>query len=164
MWLKLLDNIEYGFLSLCMLATTFLLFTNVILRYFFGSAIFWAEEALRYLIVWITFIGAAICVKTGAHISLDTITSLLPRRSKPYFLLFSSLAGIIFSLILFKLSLNFVLQVKATGQVSSTIGGLPMYIVYSCMPLGLFLIAVRSLQLFIRQLSGSFSSSPDKEV
>ena len=55
-----------------MLATTFLLFINVTLRYLF-QGLFWVEEVLRYLFVWITFIGAATCVRQKAHISLDTL-------------------------------------------------------------------------------------------
>lgn len=161
---KVFDNIEYAFLSFCMIATTLLLFTNVILRYFFQSAIFWAEEALRYLIVWITFIGAATCVKEGAHISLDTILTIMPGKAKYWFGIISNLICLIFSFILFKFSLSFVWQVKTAQQVSSTIGGLPMYIVYSCMPVGLFLIAVRSCQLLLRQYVTKSGNSTGKEV
>lgn len=150
--LKLLERVEFLFLSGCMLMTTLLLFVNVILRYFFHSAIFWVEEILRYLFVWITFIGAATCVKKKAHISLDTVILVLPSKLQTPFLRTGNLIVIALSFYLTMISTNFVLETKATGQVSSTMGTFPMYIIYSCLPIGFFLIGVASCQDFVKGL------------
>jgi C4-dicarboxylate transporter DctQ subunit len=127
-----------------MLACTFLLFANVVLRYFFQSGIFWAEEALRYLMIWIAFIGAATCVRQGTHVSLDIVINLLPSNQRTAFSLFLDLVGTVVSLFLFKYSLDFVIHARETHQVSSTMGGVPMYLIYSCLPVGLLLIGVAS--------------------
>jgi len=147
--LRVFGRVEYVFLSACMLACTFLLFANVVLRYFFQSGIFWAEEALRYLMIWIAFIGAATCVRQGTHVSLDIVINLLPSNQRTAFSLFLDLVGTVVSLFLFKYSLDFVIHARETHQVSSTMGGVPMYLIYSCLPVGLLLIGVASaMKLF----------------
>ena len=159
------SRVEYVFLSACMLACTFLLFANVVLRYFFQSGIFWAEEALRYLMIWIAFIGAATCVRQRTHVSLDIVINLLPASRRPVFSLLLDLVGAVFSLFLFKYSLDFVIHARETHQVSSTMGGTPMYLIYSCLPVGLFLIAASSVtNLFkgIRSLRGAPDSRPGR--
>jgi C4-dicarboxylate transporter, DctQ subunit len=148
--LKLLERVEFVFLSGCMITATLLLFINVVLRYAFHEAIFWVEEVLRYLFVWITFIGAATCVRQKAHISLDTVILILPVRFQAPFLRFGNLVVIALSFNLTVYSTNFVLETEAGGQVSSTMGTFPMYIIYSCLPIGFFLIGVASCQDFVK--------------
>ena len=137
------SKIEYLFLALAMLSTTLLLFVNVILRYVFSSAIFWTEETLRYLIVWITFIGAATCIIKGSHISLDILIIFLPKKYHKIIHSAVNAICLIFSILFFWYSLKLTLTAREFGQISATIGNFPMYIVYSCMPLGSFLMICR---------------------
>ena len=110
---RVLERVEFVFLGGCMMTTTLLLFTNVVLRYAFHEAIFWVEEALRYLFVWMTFIGAATCVRQKAHISLDTVVLILPARLQKPFLLFGQLVVIALSFYMTIYSAKFVLETKA---------------------------------------------------
>ena len=50
-------------------------FANVIGRYVFGAAVFWAEEVLIILIVWSVFIGAVAITYDNAHIRMDLVSS-----------------------------------------------------------------------------------------
>jgi len=138
---KVLRKVEYLLLACCMLFATGLLFANVTLRYFFQSGIFWAEEVLRYLIVWISFLGSAACVREKSHISIDLLASVLPARLLKLSSLSTALIQALASIGLCVLSFDFVLKMRATGQVSSTMGNFPMFAVYLCMPIGLFLSA-----------------------
>ena len=133
-----------------MLFTTVLLFVNVVLRYFFSSAIFWAEEVLRYCIVWISFIGTAVCVQDDSHISIDILSASLKPKGKRILKMFLQVAGIAFSVFFFIVSIKFVGQIKATNQVSATIGNMPMYVIYLCMPISFALYFVRSVQMLIK--------------
>lgn len=149
MLLKILNRIDFYVLAILMLVTTCLLFTNVMLRYFFHSALFWAEETLRYCIVWITFIGTATCVKENSHISLDVLYSILPDAKKKYLILFVQFFVFISTVVLGVVSVRFVISIKTSGQVSSTIGGFPMYIIYSAIPIGFFLTFIRTIERII---------------
>ncbi len=144
--MKYLDAVERWFLASCMLLATLLLFTNVTLRYFFQSSIFWAEEMLRYLIVWITFIGAATCVKEDSHIGIDVLANFLSAKKQVVLKIFLNIIGLIFSSFFLYVSINLITRIKGSGQVSATIGNVPMYIVYSCFPIGFFLYVIRSVE------------------
>lgn len=54
-------------------------FSQVILRYFLGLPMIWAEEIGRYLFVWITLLGAAVAVARDSHIRLGAIVPLLAK-------------------------------------------------------------------------------------
>jgi C4-dicarboxylate transporter DctQ subunit len=46
-------------------------FANVIARYVFGYALFWAEETLVFLAIWGVFIGVAAAAYERAHLNMD---------------------------------------------------------------------------------------------
>ena len=49
-----------------------LVFGNVVLRYGFNSGITVSEELSRWLLVWLTFLGAIVAVREHAHLGVDT--------------------------------------------------------------------------------------------
>lgn len=44
---------------------------TVISRYGFNFVLSWSEEVPRYLLIWISFLGAALCVDLKDHIAFD---------------------------------------------------------------------------------------------
>ena len=142
--MKYIDAAVRGFLGACLLFATALLFTNVALRYFWKSSIFWAEEMLRYLIVWITFIGASTCVREESHISIDVLSNMLNDKGKRILKLTLNVAGLLFGAWFLTVSFSCLRQVKSSGQVSATIGNVPMYVIYLCFPIGFLLYVLQS--------------------
>ena len=59
-----------------------LVFGNVVLRYGFNSGLTTSEELSRWLFVWLTFLGAIVAMKDGAHLGTDALVSRLPRRGQ----------------------------------------------------------------------------------
>lgn len=59
-----------------------LVFGNVVLRYGFNSGITISEEVSRYLFIWLTFIGAVVALHEHAHLGVDSLLNVLPRRGK----------------------------------------------------------------------------------
>jgi gluconokinase len=55
-------------------------FTNVVLRYGFGSGIAASEELSRLLFVWMVFIGAATAYPTGEHMAFTSLVAVLRHR------------------------------------------------------------------------------------
>ena len=53
---------------------------TVFTRYMLNLVPSWSEEIPRYMLVWITYLGAALCVRLQEHISLDVFFALLPVR------------------------------------------------------------------------------------
>jgi C4-dicarboxylate transporter, DctQ subunit len=147
--MKYVNAVEKAFLSFCMIFATILLFCNVGLRYFFHTSIIWAEETLRYVICWITFIGISMCVKDDAHISIDVLSNLIPKAAEKYLKLGVHVIGLVFYVLFSVLAFHFISQIKATGQVSATIGNIPMYLIYLCFPIGFVLSVIQSLSKIV---------------
>ena len=42
----------------------------------------WSEELSKYLLIWSTFMGAALCVRKGSLVGLEFLQSALPERGQ----------------------------------------------------------------------------------
>jgi TRAP-type transport system small permease protein len=68
--------------ALCLAAMVVLVFGNVVLRYGFNSGITVSEELSRWLLVWLTFLGAIVALRRHAHLGVDSFVNLLPAAGK----------------------------------------------------------------------------------
>jgi len=59
-WIDLYCRVLKVVVALCLAAMVVLVFTNVVLRYAFNSGIATSEELSRWLLVWLTFLGAIV--------------------------------------------------------------------------------------------------------
>jgi TRAP-type C4-dicarboxylate transport system permease small subunit len=107
-------------------------FYQVISRYVLGVAPAWAEEAARYLAIWVVLLTSALAIEVRAHISVDVIPNALPRRIRLVMLSLGWL-GILGFLMVF-LWESFDLLAIAKGQVTPGLG-IPMVYVYWILPL-----------------------------
>eukprot|EP01034_Spumella_vulgaris_P003437 gene3437-biopygen3030 len=62
-------------------------FSNVVLRYGFGSGVPASEELSRLLFVWMVFIGAAAAYPAGEHMAFTSLAGLLARKPLAFGLL-----------------------------------------------------------------------------
>jgi TRAP-type C4-dicarboxylate transport system permease small subunit len=69
-------------IALCLAVMVVLVFGNVVLRYVFNSGIATSEELSRWLLVWLTFLGAIVALRQHAHLGVDTLVRALPPRGK----------------------------------------------------------------------------------
>ena len=51
-----------------------IIFANVVLRYSTNQSIEWAEEVARYMMVWLTFLGAGPVLRYGGHIAVENLS------------------------------------------------------------------------------------------
>jgi TRAP-type C4-dicarboxylate transport system permease small subunit len=82
---RLLDlycRVLKGAIALCLAVMVVLVFTNVVLRYIFNSGIATSEELSRWLLVWLTFLGAIVALREHAHLGVDTLIRALPPRGR----------------------------------------------------------------------------------
>jgi TRAP-type C4-dicarboxylate transport system permease small subunit len=66
-----LRQIPLGIAATLMIAGVALNFANVIARYFFRAPIFWAEEAMIYMIIWSIFLAAIAVTYDRADLTMD---------------------------------------------------------------------------------------------
>ena len=54
-------------------AMSIIVFTNVCSRYITGDSIPWAEEVARHMMIWLTFLGCGLVLRSGGHIAIDNL-------------------------------------------------------------------------------------------
>ena len=60
-------------------------------RYVLNDSLAWTEEAARYSLIILTFLGSAICVRQGTHLMIGVIYRHLPRAAVKPLAMFSEL-------------------------------------------------------------------------
>jgi TRAP-type C4-dicarboxylate transport system permease small subunit len=133
-----------------------IIFANVVLRYSTSQSIEWAEEVARYMMVWMTFLGAGPVLRYGGHIAVDNLQDALPPAiAKALRLLIALMLSGFFIFIIYA-GWTYVgraqYQMTPTTQVS-------MAWVYGAMPVGGLLLLAHWL-LVVRDyvLTRSFAS------
>ena len=104
-----------------------LVFGNVVLRYGFNSGITISEEVSRYLFIWLTFIGAIIAVHERAHLGVDTLPRLLPRKGRLACVIASELLMLFATALLFYGSWK---QTVVNLSTKSPVSGTPLSLIY----------------------------------
>ena len=94
------------------------------------------EELARHLLVWIGFLAAPIALRRGAHVGMQFIKLMLPRRLQYWTSLMSSIMVLVFLGFVFIQGLNLLAGVS--GQLSPAMS-LPMAWAHAAIPIGVFL-------------------------
>lgn len=79
---KGINSLLHGMIAVCLSCMTIFVFMNVILRYFFNSGLTWAEEASRYLFIWLIFLGSIVAYQQNAHLGVDTLVQKLSMKGR----------------------------------------------------------------------------------
>ncbi len=111
-----------------------IIFYGVVMRYVFNDARSWVDEVSQYMIIWGTLIGTSVALRNDHHIKVDMLFNVLPKRVQHYVTLFAHTVGITFSVFLGYYGYKLVSFTHNTGQVSTDVG-IPLYMVYSILPL-----------------------------
>ena len=118
----------------------------VVFRYGFGQAVSWTEEVPRYLLIWISFLGAASCVLRREHVGFDVLFYALPKRPRKVLGIFLSLLVFGFGWVVFRYGIVFVQDFGS--DLMETIP-YTNYWYYPAMPISGFLIMLFSLKVLI---------------
>ncbi len=74
-----LDRIVAFIVVALLVVMTIITSAGVFWRYVMNDALSWAEELGCYMLVWVSFLGAALATYRGAHIGIDVVYDRLPR-------------------------------------------------------------------------------------
>jgi TRAP-type C4-dicarboxylate transport system permease small subunit len=79
---KQINRLLHGAIAVCLTCMATFVFANVILRYFFNQGLTWAEEASRYLFIWLIFLGAIVAYQENVHLGVDSLIKKLSAKTK----------------------------------------------------------------------------------
>jgi len=75
-----------GFLSIFLIGViVFLISAEVFFRYIVRNALSWPEELAGFCFVWVTMLGAALCLYKKSHIGVSILTDKFPDKLKGFF-------------------------------------------------------------------------------
>ncbi len=112
---------------------------QIFFRFVLNSPLVWSEELVRLLVVWMTFIGAAVICWDGRHLSVDVLFVRLPKKLRRALRLFNCAVALGFlsflvwySIPIVELSMYVSLGAmdlpEAIYRVPATIGGILMIV------------------------------------
>ena len=120
--------------------------TNVLLRYGFSTGSVWAQEFEWHLMVPICLFGMSYALRHGKHVRVDVLYAGFSDRTKHLIGIVTAVIAVVFSLIVIKLSLNYVDQSWSIGEGSANPGGIPArYVIKAMIPVGFALFALQSV-------------------
>ena len=149
----LVSRSEEVLIGTLILTASFILFANVVARYVFNLGIPWAEELVRYQIVWMVFLGASVAARQGVHIGVDILVKFAPAAVSKGVTLLVNAIGIAFCAALVFFGAELIIQTRAFGQVSPAMQ-IPMWLVQLAIPVGSALMGIRFAQRFFQALLG----------
>lgn len=117
-------------------------FANVCMRYLLGTSVIWSEEVARHLMIWLTFVGSGLALRTGAQIGIDTLQDALPPRAARALRWVLAIAMLVLFVALAWYGVDYAIRTRF--QTSAALGISMMY-VYLGMPVGCALLAVHLL-------------------
>jgi len=118
-----------------------MVFANVALRIASDRSILWVEEASRYAMIWLTFLGLGLVLRYGGHIGIDTLQERWPRHA-------ALLRAAIFALLLAFFAFMVWIGTRyalLTWQQTTPVMEVPIGAVYSAIPIGFALSTVHLL-------------------
>lgn len=127
-----------------MLAGVAICFSNVVARYLFGHALFWAEEVMVFLMIWGVFLGAAAAAYERAHLNMDLFSNTF--RGRMLYALNAALVAVLLAACIFMVVQSWqVVTLFYQGGARSVSAGVPKWISHSALPVGFALMALAVL-------------------
>lgn len=163
-WANQLSQLT-GYLSAAaLIIATLVTLHAVASRYFFGVPTIWQTEMSIYLLMFVTFVGAAYGLRHHAHVGVDLVVERLP--TKPQLVLRITTA---------------LLAIVVVGAVAWTAGEIwweavegdfrsptawraPLSVVYAILPLGMLLVILQYVAFVIEAVVALFGRAPDGQM
>lgn len=110
---------------------TLVSFVNILGRYLFHYSFAFTEEITINLFVWMTIIGSGIAFERGAHIGMESIYNLFPRRMQKAVIIGSAfLAAGLFAIVDILLIRTIYQEITLFNATSPSLG-IPVWIYYA---------------------------------
>lgn len=145
------ERLEEVFLVILMIAATLLVAAQVVTRFILKVPLPWSEEIARYMFLWLTWVGASYATKERKHVRIDIIYEKLPEKGKKICTAISTVIWIVFLAVMVYLSVRLTASVASGGQIAVG-SGIPMWIPYASIPVGMGLMLFRLLQNTVHDL------------
>jgi C4-dicarboxylate transporter DctQ subunit len=146
-----ISRVEKVLITVLLTVMILMAFFQIVLRNFFDTGISWGDSLVRYLVVWVGFIGAAIATKEGKHINIDVVSRWLTGPHRTYIRLVSHLFSAVICSLLTLAAIKFL---RFEAQMGSTaFFKLPVWLPEIIIPVTFGLMTLRFAVRFLSEFA-----------
>jgi C4-dicarboxylate transporter DctQ subunit len=127
----------------------FLAFLQIALRATTGVFLYWSEEAIIYLIIYSTFLGAVITLRESEHVNVDILAALLGRGGKRIMGLIASIVTIAYLLTVGVYAWLLIFEPFSFNTNTPALK-LPLWTLELAVPIGFTLMFFRAIEILVR--------------
>jgi TRAP-type C4-dicarboxylate transport system permease small subunit len=141
-WEKRLDRVLETLVTLMFFSILMLTILLVIMRYGFNSSIIGGNEAMNYLFIYTTALGAAVSLGQGTHIKISFVVDHLPDRARRVVDMIGYGLIAFINAVMIYYSIPWI---RSAGYFESPVLRIPNWIVQVSVPLGCSLVILYCL-------------------
>ena len=141
---------EYSLAGMGLLMTAIVV-VQVFCRYVLNHSLFWSEELARFLLVWLTFLGATVAYRRQVNPGIDILVRRLAGTSRRLCAALVHLSALVLFGVMVVYGYQFALFVRL--QVTPALG-LPKWLPHAIIPLSGAILAVHALGFLLKEASG----------
>jgi len=153
-------------LAVAFIMAVVLNFTNVVGRYLFGVSFLASDEVQVFVMVGMTFLGAAVVTRRHEHLRMDVLVQFMPGPVRLGLRVAEQILLIVLASFVLSQSYFYATQMWRIGRASD-MAGVPMWIPHGSVALGfvlILLIAIWRLITVITRRTDENSAPADGEV
>jgi TRAP-type C4-dicarboxylate transport system permease small subunit len=153
-------------LAVAFILAVVLNFTNVVGRYLFGISFLASDEVQVFVMVGMTFLGAAVVTRRHEHLRMDVLVQFVPNPVRLTLRIAEQILLIVLAAFVLSQSYFYARQMWRIGRASD-MAGVPMWIPHGSVALGfalILLIAAWRLVAVITRHADDHSAPADGEV
>lgn len=134
---------------------------QIVLRNFFDYSLFWGDEMLRLMVLWLTVAGGLAASRMNKHISIAVLDRFLPDTMQGVIKVFIDLFTAAVCGLFSWHSARFVMSSYEYGD--TLLRNTPAWMLQIILPVGFGLMAYRHLVFAIKQLVGRVNPPADSQ-
>ena len=123
---------------------------SALTRYISGHGFDWFIELPPALVSWLVFPMLGPLLKTGNHIEVDFVSTIISSKKIKYIKFFVYLISLISSFIFFKAGLDATVLFYNLGQMMELEIDVPIWIMFLSFPVGFTIMGLFSLELLLQ--------------
>lgn len=147
------ERLEEGLVACLLAAMTLVTFAQVIARYLFNYSFVWALELTTFLFGGLIFLGISYGVRVGAHIGVDALVKILPKKIAHKLGLVATLLCLVYATIVFVGGWIYVSKMYDIGILAQDMP-IPQWVPRLVMPIGFALLFCRFAQILYNMWQG----------
>lgn len=128
---------------------------QVFFRYVIGQSLFWSEELMRYLLIWLVFLCSGLAFTRGQFLGMTALLDALPSPARKVLKVLNAIAMLIFLGVIIKVGWEFAERTSARLTPALRIS---MFWVNASVAVGSFILALHILAHAVRDV---FESNDD---